>query len=243
MQEQASGDTLRPTVVLVHGAFADASSWSGVIRELERAGLTAVAPANPLRGPGSDAAYIASVANQIDGPVLLVGHSYGGTVITGAAAKADNVVGLVFITAFAPEPDESLAEIGGRFPDSLLGAALRPAQYPNGGEAPGVEMYLDRTQFPAVFAADLPAEVAAVAAATQRPIALAGLQDKSGAPATWRTLPTWYAVATADKAIHPDAQRFMAQRAGSTTVEIDGSHAVAVSQPVAVADLIRTAAA
>jgi pimeloyl-ACP methyl ester carboxylesterase len=223
-----------PTVVLVHGAFADGSSWSGVIRELQAAGLQALAPANPLRGLTTDTAYLADVVDAISGPVLLVGHSYGGAVITNAATQSGNVVGLVFVAAYAPDEGENLQEIGARFPPTPLGPALRPTTKRKD------EFLIDPAHFPAVFAADLPPDVASVMAATQRPIAGPAFAEKTGVPA-WKTLPSWAAIATADRAIGAVAERSMAGRAGAITVEIDASHAIAVSQSGAIADLIRTA--
>jgi pimeloyl-ACP methyl ester carboxylesterase len=227
-------------VLLVHGAFADASSWAGVIAQLQAAGVDAVAPANPLRGLSADARYIASVAEEIDGPTMLVGHSYGGAVTTVAAALAGNVVGLVYVTAFALDEGESVLEVSARFPESALAAALRPAVCPERDGQSIVELYIDRDAFPGVFAADLPTQEAAVAAATQRPIAAAALEERASA-AAWKTLQCWYVVATADRVIHPDAQRFMAARAAARPLEVDASHAVATSQPELVADLIQEA--
>ncbi|MEV1246093.1 alpha/beta hydrolase [Nonomuraea sp. NPDC049750] len=229
-----------PTVVLVHGAFADASSWAGVIAELQASAIPVTAVANPLRGPATDAAYLAGVVAAIDGPVLLVGHSYGGVVITRAAAQPGNVVGLVYVTAFALESGESVLDITGRFPDSLLGPALRPAVFRTGDGAEAVELYLREDRFPAVFAADLPERLTSVAAVAQRPIAAVAFEESSPT-ASWKSLPSWYVVATTDQAIHPAAQRFMAQRAGADTIEVDASHAIALSRPAAVADHIRTA--
>jgi pimeloyl-ACP methyl ester carboxylesterase len=228
-----------PTVLLVHGAFEDASSWAGVIAQLQSAGIEVVAPANPLRGLTSDAPYIASVAEEIDGPAMLVGHSYGGAVITVGASWATNVVGLVYVTAFAVDEGESVLDLGARFPDSLLTAALRPALCLDGNGESIVELYIDRDAFPHVFAADLPGSVAAVAAAAQRPIASAALEERASA-AAWKRLQCWYVVATADRVIHPDAQRFMA--AAARALEVDASHAVATSQPELVADQIHEAA-
>jgi pimeloyl-ACP methyl ester carboxylesterase len=230
-----------PTVVLLHGAFADASSWAGVIAALQLAGIGVVAPAVPLRGLSADADYIASVAAQFDGPVLLVGHSYGGAVATVAAARAGNVVGLVYVTAFALDEGESSSETAAGFPRTGFAAALRPATFRTPGGRTAVELSVRADAFPGVLAADLPPATAAVLAAGQRPIAAAALDEKADA-AGWRTLPSWYLVAAADRAIHPDAQRHMAQRAGADVVEVDASHLVALSQPAAVADLIRTAA-
>jgi pimeloyl-ACP methyl ester carboxylesterase len=232
---------ITPTVLLVHGAFADASSWAGVIAQRQTAGIEAVAPANPLRGLSSDARYIASVADEVDGPTMLVGHSYGGAVITVAAALASNVVGLVYVTAFALDEGESVLDVSARFSDSLLTAALRPAVCPDGDGGLIVELYIDRDAFPTVFAADLSADVAAVAAATQRPIAATGFEERASATA-WKTLQCWYVVASADRVIHPDAQRLMAARAGASVLEVDASHAIATSQPALVANQIHEAA-
>jgi pimeloyl-ACP methyl ester carboxylesterase len=228
----------QPTVVLVHGAFADASSWSGVIERLQQQGCTVVAPPNPLRGAATDSAYVASVVNQIDGPVLLVGHSYGGAVITNAAPAATNVVGLVYVAAFAPDEGERLGDIEGSSRDSVLMAALVQRQYPTGqdGET-AVEFAIDPARFRDAFAADLPAEQTAVMAATQRPVAAAAFSDVCGPPA-WKTLPSWAVVATGDKAAGSDVVRSMAQRAGADIVEVEGSHVIMVSQPQAVANLI-----
>jgi pimeloyl-ACP methyl ester carboxylesterase len=213
-----------------------------VIPELQSDGLQVRAPANPLRGVAADAAYIASVASQIDGPVVLVGHSYGGAVITVAGAAADNVVGLVYVAAFIPDEGESLADILADYADTQFATAARPEEFPlDGTGEKGVELYLAPEAFPAAFAADLPSEVAAVAAVSQRPFATAGAEEKAGA-AGWKTLRFWTMVATADQMIPPDAERFMAERAGAhTIVEVEASHSIAVSQPAAVADLIRSA--
>jgi pimeloyl-ACP methyl ester carboxylesterase len=228
----------KPTIVLVHGAFADASSWNGVIERLQQQGWTVVAPANPLRGVGADSAYLASVVNQLDGPVLLVGHSYGGAVITNAATDATGVVGLVFVAAFAPDTDERLGDVAATSKDSLLGTAQVQREYPTGpGGETALEFLVDPARFREVFAADLPAEQAAVLAATQRPVAAAAFSDVSGPPA-WKTVPCWAVVATADKAAGSDLVRSMAQRAGAEIVEVDASHVIMVSQPQAVTELI-----
>lgn len=234
-----SGNTT-PTALLVHGAFADAASWSGVIAELQNHGIPVVAPPNPLRSLASDAAYIASVAAQIDGPVVLVGHSYGGAVITVAGA-AENVVGLVFVAAYVLEEGESLGELQGRFPDSPLGSSLKQATYPVEGGDPAVEVTIVPEAFPSVFAADVPADVTKVLAVAQRPLA-AGAFTETATAAAWKTKPSWALVAAADQAINPEVERFGAKRAGATILEVEGaSHAVAVSRPKLVADLIRDA--
>jgi pimeloyl-ACP methyl ester carboxylesterase len=230
-----------PTVVLVHGAFADAGSWAGVIKALQAAGVKVQAPANPLRSVSGDAAYIASVVSQIPGPVLLAGHSYGGAVISAASPQAQNVVGLIYVAAFIPDEGETLQGLAEQATDSLLGPALRPAQCPMGdGEEPGVELYVDPAQFPEIFAADLPAEQAAVLAASQRPVSAASFGEPIG-PVGWKDLPSWAAISASDLAIGPAGERLMAERSGAEIVEIDGSHLFMISQSQAVADLIQTA--
>jgi pimeloyl-ACP methyl ester carboxylesterase len=240
---QATTDTAPLTVVLVHGAFADASSWSGVIERLQAAGIQVTAPANPLRGIATDSAYVASFLNQIPGPVLAVGHSYGGAVISNAATDAANVVGLVFVAAFAPDEGERLGEVESGSKDSVLMTALVPLQYPLGdGTQTAVEFAIDPAKFHDAFAADLPPEQAAVMAATQRPVAELAFSEPSGPPA-WRSSPAWAVVATGDKAAGTDVVRSMAERARATITEAEGSHVIMVSQPGAVAEVIMTAAA
>ena len=232
----------RPTVALVHGAFADSSGWLGVIAALERQDIAVVAISNPLRGIAADAAYVASRVQAIAGPVVLVGHSYGGAVITSASDAIDNVAGLVYIAAYAPDEGETLGGIGAQFTDNLLGPALVPATVPVAGSTTETqqEFSIAVDQFHAVFAADLSEETAHGMALTQRPIADTAFGEPMTVPG-WKTLPSWFAVATADQAIGPSAERFMAERAGGTTIELDGSHVVFISQPDAVADLIATA--
>jgi len=228
----------KPTIVLVHGAFADASSWNGVVEQLQQQGCTVVAPANPLRGIAADAAYVASTIAQIPGPVLAVGHSYGGAVITNAAAKTDNVVGLVYVAAFAPDEGETLGGIEADSKDSVLNTALLQLQYPTGQDSEtAVEFAIDPAKFHDAFAADLPPEQTAVMAATQRPVAALAFSEPNGAPA-WKTLPSWAVVATGDKAAGSDVVRSMAQRAGAEIVEVEGSHVIMISQPQAVTDLL-----
>ena len=229
-----------PTVVLVHGAFADASGWAGVMSLLQAEGIAVVAPANPLRGVSSDAAYIASVVSQIPGPVLLVGHSYGGVVITNASPQAANVIGLVYVAAFLPDEGESVQALAEQATDSLLGPNLRPADYPLPDGTVGHELYIDPAAFHEVFCADLPAEQAAVLAVSQRPGADIGFGEPSG-PAGWKTLPSWAVIATEDKTIGVSGERLMAERAGAITVEVDASHVVMMSQPEIVAETIRNA--
>jgi pimeloyl-ACP methyl ester carboxylesterase len=233
---------VKPTIVLVHGAFADASSWNGVIERLQQQGYTVIAPANPLRGLAADSAYTASLLGQIDGPVLLAAHSYGGAVITNAAASAPNVVGLVFIAAFAPDEGETLGEAESGSKDSILSAALVQYQYPAGpGGETAVEFAVNPPMLREAFAADLPPEVTALMAATQRPVAAAAFTDASGPPA-WKKLPSWTVVAAGDKAAGADIIRSMARRAGAEIVEVEGSHVIMISRPQAVTDHILKAA-
>jgi pimeloyl-ACP methyl ester carboxylesterase len=236
--------TITPlTVVLVHGAFADASSWTGVIERLQASGVQVTAPPNPLRGLSIDSAYLASVFDQIPGPVLAVGHSYAGAVITNAATKARNVVGLVYVAAFATDEGERLSDVESSSKDSVLGTALVPLRYPTGdGAETAVEFAVNPAHFHDAFAADLPAEQAAVMAATQRPVAELAFSEPSGTPA-WKTLPAWAVVATGDKAAGSDVIRFMAERAGATITEVEGSHVIMISQPQVVTDVILSAVA
>src|ERR687894_3131621 len=226
------------TVVLVHGAFADGSSWNGVIERLQAEGVQVTAPANPLRGISIDSAYINSYLEQIEGPVLAVGHSYGGAALTNAATNANNVVGLVYVAAFAPDEGETLADIEGDSKDSVLTTALAPLQYPTGeGAERAVEFAIDPEKFHDAFAADLPAEQSAVMAATQRPVAELAFSEPSGEPA-WKNLPSWAVVPTGDKAAGSDVVRSMAERSGATITEVEGSHVIMMSQPQAVTDVI-----
>jgi pimeloyl-ACP methyl ester carboxylesterase len=229
--------------VLVHGAFADASSWTGVIERLQAGGGQVTAPANPLRGISIDSAYIASAFDQIGGPVLAVGHSYGGAVITNAATTARNVVGLVYVAAFAPDEGERLSDAESTSKDSVLGTALVPLKYPTGqGAETAMEFAINPAHFHDAFAADLPAEQAAIMAATQRPVAELAFSEPSGVPA-WKTLPAWTVVATGDKAAGSDVIRSMASRAGATITEVEGSHVIMISQPQVVTDVILSAIA
>ena len=230
-----------PTIVLVHGAFADASSWNGVIRILEKEGYPVVAAANPLRGVKADAAYVSDIVTSIDSPVVLVGHSYGGMVISGAANGHSKVKSLVFVSAFAPESGETGLSLTGKFPGSTLGATLaKPVPLPTGGN----DLYIQQDKFPEQFAADVPRGEARLMAATQRPIAEAALKEPAGEPA-WKKLESYFIYGTLDKNIPPKAQAFMAERAKSRdTVVIEGaSHVVMVSHPAEVAKIIMKAAA
>jgi pimeloyl-ACP methyl ester carboxylesterase len=229
------------TVVLVHGAFADGSSWNGVTERLQAAGLTVRAVVNPLRGIAADSAYVASVFSQIPGPVLAVGHSYGGAIITNAATNAGNVIGLVYVAAFAPDEGETLGGIEGDSTDSVLNAAIRPSNYPIGtGPGTAVELSIDPASFHDAFAGDLPEKDAAVLCAAQRPVAAGAFDEPTGPPA-WKKLPSWAVVATGDKAAGSDVVRSMAQRAKAHITEVEGSHVIMISQPQAVTDTIVSA--
>ena len=227
----------RATVVLVHGAFADGSSWSGVIERLQAKGISVTAPANPLRGLSADSAYLESELGQIHGPVVLVGHSYAGAVISNAAKNASNVVGLVFVAAFVPDDGEVLGQVTPTSKDSILMPALVSHEYPTDRGAHHVEFVVDPAKFRETFAADLPPQTAAVMAATQRPVADAAFSDPATAPA-WKDRPSWAVVATGDRAAGADLTRSMARRAGATITEVAGSHVVMVSQPEAVTEVI-----
>jgi pimeloyl-ACP methyl ester carboxylesterase len=231
-----------PTIVLVHGAFTSASSWAGVISLLQAAGLTVHALANPLRGLIQDAAYIRSAVCEIDGPVVLVGHDYGGAVITHAATDVDDVVALCYIAAFGLDVGENVLDIAERFApvpgaDMILVTSLAD-QTPGGRED---EVYIRRNRFHEVYAGDLPVAVTGVMAVAQRPVTRSVLTGRSGPPA-WASKPSWYGIATADKLINPTAQRFMAQRMAATETVLEGSHAVVQSKPAAVVSMIRDAA-
>lgn len=227
-----------PTIVLVHGAFADASSWNGVVERLLEQGHHVVAPANPLRGLAADSAYVASYISQIDGPMILVGHSYGGAVISNAASTAKNVLGLVFVSAFAPEKGETLGAVAASSKDSVLNSALVQRLFPTGKDGETApEFTVDPAKFHDAFAADVPEKQAAVMAAAQRPLAAGAFSEASGPPA-WKTIPSWAVVAVGDKAAGTDLIRSMAKRAGAKAIEIKGSHVIMVSQPQAVTDVI-----
>jgi pimeloyl-ACP methyl ester carboxylesterase len=231
----------RPTIVLVHGAWADASGFNGEIARLRARGYQAVAPANPLRSLAGDTAYLASFLHSVRGPIVLVGHSYGGAVITGAATGNANVKALVYLDAFVPDEGESVLSLAGRFPGSLLPSALQPVPFTLPAAAPGVDLYLRRTAFRRVFAGDVPRARAALLAAEQRPAAQQAFAEPSGPPA-WKDIPSWYLLGREDRAVPPATQRFMARRAGSTIRSIHSSHASPVSHPGAVTRLILRAA-
>jgi pimeloyl-ACP methyl ester carboxylesterase len=225
-----------PTIVLVHGAFADASTWRPVFDRLDGDGHAVLAPPNPLRGLPHDAAYTASIIDQLDGPVVLVGHSYGGAVIT-AAGSSDKVVGLVYVAGVALDKGESVNDLQGRFPSLAMGPLVQPLSLPDGS----VELTIDPARFPAVFGADLPAADAAFMAISQRSISATAFDDTATA-AAWRSTPSWAVFGTADQPVAPGLQRFAYDRAGSTVTEVEGaSHLVMKSQPDIVAGVIREA--
>ncbi|MEU1290131.1 alpha/beta hydrolase [Kitasatospora sp. NPDC005856] len=231
----------RPTVVLVHDGCSDASTWFGVVAELHGRGLTVLAVANPLRGLAHDAAYLASVVAGIDGPVVLVGHSYGGAVIT-EAGSAPNVVALVYVAAYLPDVGESYQALADRFTPAPLISRLRRTEFTTGGAQRETELSVPAECFRPLVAADLDPEVAQVLAALQRPAAERVLTDEPTV-AAWRGTPSWALVTGADQALAPSIQRFTAQRAGATVLELpEASHSVAVSRPTAVAELVQDAA-
>jgi pimeloyl-ACP methyl ester carboxylesterase len=233
---------MKPTIVLVHGAFAESASWDGVIEPLLEAGHPVIAAANPLRDLATDAASIADLVRTIEGPVLLVAHSYGGAVISSVPADAGEITGLVYVNAFAPDPGESAFSLAGMFPGSMLGEeTLRPVPRSEGM----TDLYIVRDRFHELFCSDVPAPEAARMAATQRPVTQEALFAPSGERPLWRELPSWFLIGDEDRNIPAQLQRFMAERAGSQrTVEIPGaSHALPVSQPQATADVILEAAA
>jgi pimeloyl-ACP methyl ester carboxylesterase len=228
----------KPTVVLVHGGFADASaSWNDVVQQLQRRGYQVLAPANPLRGLPQDSAYLASVLHSITGRVILVGHSYGGAVITNAAASAPNVKALVYVAAFVPDTGEALGELIDKYPGSEIQVATYPVPYPNPDGTIGTDLYLQADQLRRVFAADLPVSTTKIMAATQRPFSAACFTDLTQA-AAWHTIPSWGLIATDDKAIPPALQRFQYRRAGSHTVSVTASHVAMISHPDLVTQLI-----
>ncbi|WP_042434940.1 alpha/beta fold hydrolase [Streptacidiphilus anmyonensis] len=240
---QQSASTAKPTIVLVHGGFADASCWNGVVERLQDAGYTTIAPANPLRGLPTDAPYIASVLQSISGPIVLAGHSYGGAVITNAAAGNPNVKALVYIAAFVPDVGEQLGVLIGRFPGSIIQAATRPVPYPKPDGSTGTDLYLQPDGFRAAFAADLPVATTRLMQATQRPFDASSFTDLTTA-AAWRAIPSWGLVAGRDMAIPPALERWFYQRAQAREiVEVPGaSHVAMISHPGTTAGLIAKAA-
>ncbi|MEU9337107.1 alpha/beta hydrolase [Streptomyces sp. NPDC048290] len=232
----------KPTVVLVHGAWADGSGWNKVTQRLQNDGYKVIAPANPLRGVAGDSAYIASVLRNIDGPIVLAGHSYGGTVITNAATGNANVKALVYIAAFVPDTGELQGDLLAKFPGSLINDAINPQPYTNPDGTTGTDLYLKPDKFRAAFAADVSRSEAALMAAAQRPFTAAGFEEPTRS-AAWHTIPSYGLVATDDKAIPPALQRWEYERAGfEKVVEARGaSHVPFISQPTSTVNLIKHA--
>jgi pimeloyl-ACP methyl ester carboxylesterase len=233
-------DTTRPTVVFVHGAWADNSGFDGSIRALRGQGLRVIGASNPLRELRSDAAYVAALLRSIEGPIVMVGHSYGGAVISNAATGNDQVQALVYINGWVPDEGESLIELAQLDEGSLIGDSLRPVQYQDADGADVVDLYIDQEKFRAAFAGDVDVETAQVMAVAQRPFTEAAFGAPSG-PVAWRSVASWYLLGTEDRAIPPATQRYMAERANASIVDIPASHASMVSQPDAVTQLILTA--
>jgi pimeloyl-ACP methyl ester carboxylesterase len=227
-------DSPKPAIVLVHGAFADASGWSRVIPILERDGYFVIAVQIPLTSLSDDIATAKRVVDSQKGPVVLVGHSYGGAVITGAAAGSPNVKALVYLAAFAPEAGEPLGAPGKKFPEPPLNTALVP-------DSAGF-LYIDRAKFHDAFCKDLPEAEARIMAATQKPLS-GSVFEASVSAAAWKTVPSWYVVSLQDRAINPELERFYAKRMGATTSEIAASHVAFLSHPPEVAKVILAAAA
>jgi pimeloyl-ACP methyl ester carboxylesterase len=232
---------MRSTIVLVHGAFAESSSWDRVIESVSLAGLPVVAAANPLRGLASDAAAVSDLVSTIDGPVLLVGHSYGGAVITNVDAGAGDITGLVYVAAFAPDHGETAFSLSGMFPGSTLGDAVQPTARADGT----TDLTIVPDRFHEQFCADLPASQAALMAVTQRPVTQEALLEPSGESPLWKDRPSWFVFGEEDRNIPAQLEHFMARRAHAhRMIEIPGaSHAVSVAHPQATARLILEAAA
>ena len=231
----------KPTVVLVHGAFADSSSWNDVIARLRRDGYPVVGVANPLRALPSDAEFLRDVLDGVGGPIVLAGHSYGGSVMSEAADGHPRVKALVYVASFLLEEGESTGELAGKYPGNELGSALRPVPVRGPDGQTRDDLYIEQEKFQKIFAADVPADVAELMAVTQRPIIGDALADKA-TKAAWKIIPSWTLVTLQDLAVPAQAQRFMAERASSHAVEVDASHAVTVSRPDVVARLIDEAA-
>jgi len=232
----------KPTIVLVHGGWADASGWNAEVTKLEQMGYPVIAPANPLRGLASDSDYIRSVLRTIHGPIVLVGHSYGGAVITNAAVGVPNVKALVYIAAFAPAKGESLLQLVTKNPGTLIGPkTLIERKYPLGNGTEGTDLYITRRGFETAFASDVSKKLADRMWAEQRPFSQEAFVSLSGKPA-WKTIPSWYLVSTQDHAIPPKTQMFMAHRAHSTIETVAASHVPMISHPAATTNLILEAA-
>jgi pimeloyl-ACP methyl ester carboxylesterase len=238
--EQASAQSTKPTVVLIHGAWADASSWNGVIKLLRADGYPVFAPPNPLRGVASDTASIAAFLKTIPGPVILVGHSYGGTVISGASAGNSKIKALVFVDAFVPDSGESCLSLLSSAPPPPKDLFIPvPFATAGGGDA---DLYLSPKYYGAVFASDIPAPIAAVMAITQRPIANSALAEKAPEAEGWKTIPSWYVVGDLDNVLPPKLQLFMAERAKAHISHVHGAHPSMIEHPGTTVDAIIAAA-
>ena len=231
----------KPTAVLVHGAFADATGWGGLIRELENSDYSVFAPPTPLRGLSSDAQALQAYVSDINGPIVLVGHSYGGAVITAAGPAIPNLAGLVYVAAFGIDEGESVLGVQENFAPPLLASSARPSPYPAPGTAGGPDLFIDRAQFRETFCADVPADLADVMAATQRPLSIAAATEPLNVVPGWKSLPSWYLVSAQDRAINPDLQRHFAERMAATTESIDGSHVAFIARPDVVGRFITSA--
>jgi pimeloyl-ACP methyl ester carboxylesterase len=235
-------DENKPTIVLVHGAWADATGFDAEIRALQREGFRAIGFANPLRDLAADSAYLAEFLASLTGPIVLVGHSYGGNVISVAASGNDQVKALVYLNGWMCDEGESQQELLEKFEGSLVGPSIRPVPFTNADGSEGADLFLDPAAFREAFASDVDQATADVMAAAQRPYAAAAFAGTPSGPLAWKTLPCWYLLGTEDKAIPPALQRFMAERANATIVEVPASHVSFVSQPDAANQLILQAA-
>jgi pimeloyl-ACP methyl ester carboxylesterase len=236
-QAAATGNGPKPSIVLVHGAWADSGSWDGVTKRLQADGYTVYAPPNPLQGLPYDSAYLADFLHSISGPIVLVGHSYGGAVITNAATGDPQVKALVYVDAFAPAQGQTLAQLLATYPGSCaVPANLNVVPFPSAPSGVG-DAYIKQSVYPSCMANGLPAAEAHVLAVTQRPIATVALTQQSGVPA-WKTIPSWAVVGTADHAIPPALQLAMAKTARAHITEVDASHLSMISNPGVVANVI-----
>ena len=226
-----------PTVILVHGALSDSSAWNIVNAKLQQEGHAVLAPAMPMRSLAEDISYLSSFLLTVDGPVVLVGHSYAGTVISAPTFATEQVLGLVYVSAFAPDSGESSGELNGRWPGSTLNESTIIMR----ASPCGQDLYLKPESFSSVYAHDLPESTVSLMASSQRPINASALGESfQGVPA-WLTRPSWMLISTEDRSLPPAAQHFMAKRMGATVIEVSCSHAAPVSQPGAVFELIQKA--
>ncbi|HEY2296786.1 MAG TPA: alpha/beta hydrolase [Jatrophihabitans sp.] len=238
----ARSDPNKPTIVLVHGAWADATGFDAEIRALQERSFRVIGFANPLRGLPGDAMQLAELLQTLSGPIVLVGHSYGGAVVSAAAAGNDQVKALVYFNGWMPDEGESIYQLLDGVEGSLVGPAIRPVPFLGPAGREDADLYLDPESFHEAFAADLDSATAAAMAATQRPWTASGFEARSGTPAWREGVPCWYLVGNQDNAIPPPLQRFMAERANAVIVEVPASHVSYISQPAAATELILQAA-